>query len=331
MAHSNTGDDDDSKPTEIDLTKSGDGTETEDDDRGDEVGGKIDKAALEKVAGEETTDTDKDGGDEDGEGDKDGDKTKPPETIKYQRFAKVVDERNELRAENERLKKEAEGKGEKAKEGEGAKEKEQPAFDEDAKEREYLEKLAAGDDEGALAVRKEINAHLKASAKAEALQETQEVLTKAELEREFNKAVKQVKKEHPWLDENSPEADEDSIDMVVALRDQAIRKGKAPHEALKDAVARVAKVRPKGDADGDDKDGGDGKDGDDSKAGSEADRKAAAIQRGVDANNAQPPANAGGKGDRAARTSQLDIENMSEADFDKLPDAEKRRLRGDAG
>lgn len=340
-----TGDsnDRDDEPDVIDASKKGDDAEgdgedgegSEDDDRGDEVGGKIDKKALAKVAGKDGDDKDgeddAEGSDEDEGGDEGDDKDKPPKTVPYSRLSKVVADRDRLREENATLKAAA-GKGGKgdddADEKDDKKEK-PPEFDIDKKEEEYLSLVSQGDDKAALAVRKEINTYLRQSAKTEAVAEATQAMSQAEQAREFGKTVSSLKKQYPWLDEKSDEADEDDIAMVVGLRDKHIAKGKSPSEALKLAAKHVADRRPKEDDDegeeGDDKDSKGDKDDKEDKVGS---RKKEAIERGVKANEGQPPAMSG-KGDRSARSSQLDIENMSEEDFEKLPLAEKKRMRGD--
>lgn len=190
-----------------------------------------------------------------------------------------------------------------------------PVFDESAKEREYADALMEGDMDKALAIRAEINKHVRQAAAAEA-REAQ----RREREAESLQAVSdQAIKDYPYLD--TPEGAE-VLDLILAARDRKVASGVPIVKALADAVASIApkfapastetpsrelpNTPPRKDT-----------------------RTEDAIKRGAAASAAQPPLVQAGIGNRAT-ASMVDPANMTDEQFNALSEAEKAKLRGDS-
>ena len=194
-----------------------------------------------------------------------------------------------------------------------------PAFDEDAKEEAYVEALMNGDTKAASAIRREINAHVRAEAAVQASQhaklEYEHRATANALQAESNLALKT----YPYLDTDEGA---EALELIVASRNAKMAKGMAAHEALRAAVAAIApKFAPAsaGDPPGKDLSGAPGK----------ADsRTAAAMARGAADSIAQPPAVQAGIGNRAA-AARIDVESLTDEQFAALSAQDKKRLRGD--
>lgn len=124
---------------------------------------------------------------------------------------------------------------------------------------------------------------------------------------------------YPFLDANSDDADETAIYAVIGKRDQLIRGGEDPVEAMRKAAeevgAKFAKLLGTGAAAGAD-------DGKPSARAVEATRKAA------DAAGRQPATPKGGIGNRAG-SDKLDINNLTDEQLEKMPPDELKKLRGD--
>jgi len=195
-------------------------------------------------------------------------------------------------------------------------------FDARAAMKEKIAALVAGDDDKALELEEKINAHnikvATAQARAEFEQSNTERTAKQQTEA-LQTAAAEMKKAYPQLDEKSDKVDPDAIDFVIAKRDALARTGMPPDAALREAVKVVAK-RFGFDEPADH--------GAPSKPNAADDRLVAARARAATAAAQQPP-NLGGKGDRATQTARQNVETMTDEEFAALPDAEKRRLRGD--
>lgn len=194
-----------------------------------------------------------------------------------------------------------------------------PAFDEDAKEEAYAEALMSGDTKEASAIRREINAHVRAEAAAQARQHAQSEYehraTANALQAESNLALKT----YPYLDTDEGA---EALELIVASRNAKMAKGMTAHEALRAAVAAIApKFAP---ASADDPPGKD-LSGAPGKADS---RPVAAMARGAADSIAQPPAVQAGIGNRAA-AARIDVESLTDEQFAALSAQDKKRLRGD--
>lgn len=190
-------------------------------------------------------------------------------------------------------------------------------FDVDAKEQEYAEALYSGDGKMAASIRREINAHLVTEATTRAREVAATEFTARETQTLLKAAVQTAVAAYPWL--NKPEGEE-ALDLIVAARDQRIKKGMPPHLALQEAVNKIApKFAPEGDTpSGESTDTPERKDT----------RTAQALARGAADSLLQPPPVQAGIGNRAT-AARIDVESLTDEQYDALPEAEKKRLRGD--
>lgn len=273
-------------------------------------------------------------GQEGGTGD-DGPEGRNSGSVPHSRFNEVNERRKEAerlleqeRAENARLRGQQQPSTEASAPKDGAASakpaSEAQPFDMDSKEAEYLEALMEGETEKAMQVRREINAALVEQARSNARAE----LEQAEAQRSHQSAMKAlaeeaetVLKSYPYL---NTEEGEVASEMIIERRNALAAKGMAPHLALREAAALIApRFAPAGSASN--------TPAKDLKAGApQADsREAAARTRGAQASVAQPPAPVAGMGNRATGADTADVALMDDEQFDRLSEAEKRRLRGD--
>jgi len=189
-------------------------------------------------------------------------------------------------------------------------------FDVDAKEQEYAEALYAGDGKKAASIRREINAHLVTEATTRAREVAATEFTARETQNLLAAAVQTAVAAYPWL--NTKEGEE-ALDLIVAARDQRIKKGMPPHLALQEAVNKIApKFAPEQDPAQGLEEGKERKDT----------RTAQALVRGAADSMLQPPPVQAGIGNRAT-AARIDVESLTDEQYDALPEAEKKRLRGD--
>lgn len=192
-----------------------------------------------------------------------------------------------------------------------------PAFDIDAQEVAYAEALLDGDTTKALAIRKSINSHIMDTAETRASTRVRGELTAEQQASALQEASDAAIVAYPYLNTADGAT---ALRIVVATRDAYIAEGMKPHLALNKAVAEVApKFAP-----------APATPSRESTAAAPAvdTRSAAAVTRGAQDSNLQPPAIVNGIGNRATQGS-IDVTTMTEAQFEALPDAEKKKLRGD--
>jgi hypothetical protein len=195
-------------------------------------------------------------------------------------------------------------------------------FDEDALEEAYGAALMEGDTRKAAAIRRSINAHVREQAAADARREVeqqrqqdQQRATADALAAESQATLQAF----PYL---NTEEGKEALLLIVEARDGKIARGMAPLDALRAAVKAIApKFAPAGQGDTPSKDLPHGEPKTDL-------RQAAAVERGAKASMAQPAVLTGGVGERA-EAGRINVAQLTDEQFEKLPDAEKRRLRGD--
>lgn len=199
----------------------------------------------------------------------------------------------------------------------------EPAFDVKAARKAYLAAVASGDDDKALELDEQIEAHRMRVAEENAVkrirQENQEQSAQ-QVATELASAAKGIQKTYPQLDAKSADADPDAIDFVIFRRDKLIAAGTPAGEALRQAADLAAKAF--GFAKGEKKDPAPTEDPDTA-------RTIQARLRNADAANRQPP-ELGGRGDRGTQQQRVNVAEMTDEEFAALPAAEKKRLRGDA-
>lgn len=257
-------------------------------------------------------------------------------SVPHSRFNEVNERRKEAerlleqeRAENARLRSQQQPPAEAgaAKEGAAAaKQSEQAqAFDFDAKESDYLNALMEGETEKAMQIRREVNAALVEQARSNAKAEARAELEQAEALRSQKAAMDALSEEAVSVVKNFPYLDTEegqvAMEMIIERRNSLAAKGMAPHLALREAAALIApRFAPAGSTPAKDLKTG---------AAQADSREAAARTRGAQASVAQPPVPAAGVGNRATGSDTTDVAQMDDDQFDRLSEAEKRRLRGD--
>lgn len=303
---------------EIDIEDEDPDEDPDEEDRGDEV-----DPALPDLEDDPDADPEEERDASDGDLDEDalaeiaaGGKSK---MVPHARFNEVNENLKNERAERLRLEEElARARGQVPEKKEEAPKKED-AFDFDEAEDRYNAAILEGDAEQAKAIRREIRGkereEFERAAEERAAQTYEQRRAKDDQERALQ-AMEAVAadsyKTYPFLNSEGGEANEDAIDMVVAMRDRNIAKGLSPADALKAAVAKVGPMFSDEPAPKERGDGG-------------RSVRESVIERNLEREQRIPPRGVGA-GERA-RT--VDYSALSEEEFDALPDAEKRKARGD--
>jgi len=183
-------------------------------------------------------------------------------------------------------------------------------FDLDAKEAEYAEALTDGELDKAATLRKEIRTYERESLKAELRNEALLVESVKTVESRKAAVVAQAFADHPELDNNSDLYDPALVGKINRMQLAYAAEGKPADEALSLAIADFVKPA--------------------AAAAPVSKVDVPARARAAAAAAAQPPGLGGtGTGARAARDVATDINSMTDAEFDALPEREKKRLRGD--
>lgn len=294
----------------------GDGAEAEGpkkEDRGDELAGGDDPDILKELA--ESVE-------------KEPDQPAKPEPadkgVPYARFKEVNDELREARERLARLegRVEAESKARSTPAAEPSKK-----VDLDALEEQYMIASIEGDASKVKALRAQIRAEeqrlAEEAAEARVLKRVEErdrdreekqrqAAEEQEMAR-FKQVAAVAIAKHPELDINGEKADMKKIGDVKDWRDMYITRGHAPSAALAAAVQKVMGAAPAA------KPSGAGIAGND--------RKAASVARNVEVEKKIPPAGDGGSD--GGKPTRVNVEKLTDAEYDALPEAEKKRLRGD--
>ena len=130
-----------------------------------------------------------------------------------------------------------------------------------------------------------------------------------------------IQEQYPILDENSQEYNKDMADEVIDLRDAFIVQGYQAADALTKATKYVVGTNtpepaqapaPK------------------QQAAVEQKKKKATVKKKIAASQSQPP-DLQGQGNAERGEGTLDVNALSEDEFNALPEETLRRLRGDFG
>lgn len=171
----------------------------------------------------------------------------------------------------------------------------------------------------------EINMQIEAMNRKVATRHAVEEVRHERVKKDYADALAQVVSDHPQLDANSPQADADAMFVVTALRDRIVKSNGGDYvAALREAVNKYTGVGHSTSKAEESVDSSKTK-MDELKAR----RQRQALEKASKTSMNQPPALAGGVGERG-RKSMPDVENMTDEEYNSLPVAEKRRLRGDS-
>jgi hypothetical protein len=194
-------------------------------------------------------------------------------------------------------------------------EKDATAFDFDAKEGEYMQAVLDGEKAKALEIRKEIRAAEKAESTTQARTDNGRESEAIALQR----AANEVQETFPQFKEGSDKYNAEATQRVIKMRDALIMQGSNAVEALNEAVEFVVKkydfdvaLEP----------------AKDEKVVNLDDKRKKDVAKKVDVMKKQPP-EVIGEGERTRTQVQNQVEALSDEEWDALPEATRRRLRGD--
>ena len=196
-------------------------------------------------------------------------------------------------------------------------------FDFDDAESKYMEAVLDGETQKANKIRSEIRAAEKAQIEWEMEQKMGQTVQQSAQATALQQAAAEMEANFPVFDQNSDQFNEEYTNEVVELRDAFIIKGYDPVDALGKAVNFVVKDR-----------GLDDKTPDESALAApqqkveQTAKKKATVAKKLKAAESQPP-ELEGEGSSSRGENVVDFNSMSEDEFNALPEATLRRLRGD--
>jgi len=197
-------------------------------------------------------------------------------------------------------------------------EPETPPFDFDAAEASYMEAVLDGDTDKAKVLRQEIRAAERDTLTKELRGEISNTTNVTKQQLELDTAVANMVSEYPALDGNSDAADPTLISEANELMGMYAATGLPPADALRKAVRMTLAanapelLQPAVEAPAAPK------------------KRVTNVKEKLEAAKKQPAKLAGESA--ATRTEDtIDITSMTDTDFDKLSEAQLKRLRGDYG
>lgn len=196
-------------------------------------------------------------------------------------------------------------------------------YDFDAKELEYQNFVLDGETEKAVALRREIRNAERNGLEFEMRREMNQTVAQDRQMTALQQAATAMEEAYPVFDRNHRDFNEDYTTEVVELRDAFIAKGDDAVDALSKAVKYVVKDRElDGQADPVPSLAATPKSDD------EVAKKRAQVSKKLKAAESQPPELPGESSSSHGEKGQ-DISAMTEEEFDALPAATLKRLRGD--
>jgi hypothetical protein len=298
---------------DLNLEEDADPADEQTEDRGDALDPEVTKDNLKAIVGEQVEE----------ETEEEEESEEPKGTpIPYGRFKTVNDRNKKLEEEIAALRAAAPvTKTEPAPVVERPAVKEEPAIDLKALRLEAADALQEGDNEKYNELQEKIEAAIEERATNRIRLEIKSDNAKAQAQNAVAETASEALSLYPFLDDTkgSTTANPDAIEDVKVYRDKFIREGKPFAEALKMAVAIIGpRYAP---ADEEDEETGEKKPVSDA-------RKVVAITRNARAAAAQPASAQVGIGNRSG-ASKLNLEGLSEEEYDKVPMSEKKKQRGD--
>jgi hypothetical protein len=198
---------------------------------------------------------------------------------------------------------------------------EAPVYDFDTKELEYQQLVLDMEPEKATLLRQEIRQAEKETMMFEMQQQMGQTVQLNQEAVQLQATAQVLQEQHPILDENSQEFNEATASEVIELRDAFIVQGYQAADALTKATkyvvgniepTTVVQEAPKQNVETIQK------------------KKVASVKKKIDASQSQPP-ELKGQGNAERGEGTLDVNSLSEDEFNALPEETLRRLRGDFG
>lgn len=313
------------------------GEDTEEDGKTDEADKGDDDGEAEETeeSDEENEETDEE--EEEGESDKGGEddspktegeeeveeeesenagKAKAPKSgpmIPKARFDQVLNKNKALQAKLAAL----EAKTAKSDEGE----EEAEAYDFDAKEAEYQDLILDGETKKAAELRREIRAAERAEIMAEVNKSTTESNAQDRVADALQDAAQEWYDAYPPLNPDSANFDKDLTADIVRVRNGLIASGSNAVDALNEAVelqlARRGLIEPEGQTK------------EKPKPAARQKRKKNTVAEKLKAQRSQPAEQNGEGAATRATEDEIDLDKLSDEEFDALPAKTLARLRGD--
>lgn len=209
---------------------------------------------------------------------------------------------------------------------------EEPApepYDFDTKEIEYQEHVLNGETDKAVALRKEIRAAEKIQLEYEMGQKFNQQTTQNRQLDELQVVANEMESKYPVFNQKSEEFNQEYTNEVIDLRDAFVAKGNAPAEALQKAVNYVVKTNNLDveESIAEDKSALTAKP---KQSQDQVAKKRKEVSKKLKAAESQPP-DMPGESSSAHGEKVVDIASMTDEEFNALPAATLKRLRGDVG
>ena len=199
-------------------------------------------------------------------------------------------------------------------------------YDFDTKELEYQEHVLNGETDKAVALRKEIREAEKTQLEFEMGQKFNQHTEHSQQLQALQTAAIEMETQYPVFDKNSETFNQEYTNEVIQLRDAFVSQGNNVVEALQKAVTYVVKTNDiKSTGEETTLDAPAPKQTTDQVA-----KKRKEVSKKLKAAETQPP-DMPGESSSAHGEKVVDIANMTDEEFNALPAATLKRLRGDVG
>ena len=199
---------------------------------------------------------------------------------------------------------------------------EAPQYEFEAKEAEYQQLVLDGEADKATALRTEIRNAEREQMMFEVQQKMGQTVQQSQEAIQLQTTANLIQEQYPILDENSQEYNKDMADEVIDLRAAFIVQGYQAADALTKATKYVlvgSQPEPVAEAPAPKQ-----------QAAVEQKKKKATVKKKIAASQSQPP-DLQGQGNAERGEGTLDVNALSEDEFNALPEETLRRLRGDFG
>ena len=201
-----------------------------------------------------------------------------------------------------------------------------PSYDFEVKERQYQDFILDGEPDKAAKLRSEIRNAEREAMTHELRREVEQTVTRSNEETALQQAANLLETEYPVFDQNAADYNEDYTQEVIELRDAFMVQGLRAVDALAKASNFVIKAHEIG-SESDDSSTLTAKQAP-KKSLDEVAKKRAEVAKKLDAAKKQPP-ELPGESSSSHGEKALDISSLSEEEFNALPEATLKRLRGD--
>lgn len=301
----------------------------DEDEEDEEVGDDEEEEDEDEVASDEDEEDDEED-DEDGEDEDDQEEDEAGEDtqrIPKSRLDQVIKQREEERERSAWLQEQLEAMIQRQTVQEEEAEEEEPVapeYDFDTAESKYIELILEGESDKATALRREISDARSAeyqfqieSVRKAATNDAVDRTTNSLDEQRFQTLLSGYVSEYDFLNDESDSYNAKAVTMANKLMASYLAEGELKSEALKKAVDDItplyapAKKSAKATVD------------------KGAVRKKAARRKAAKASRSQPPRSKGKTGKVKRSLDSVDVEKMSDRDWDTLTNREKAKLRGD--